>query len=46
VAGRSVAGSFDRQVADKMGDFFYGSFLPTMRNLVEVGLSHDEVKRW
>ncbi len=40
-----TAGSFDKQVADKMGDFFEGTFLPTMEKLVEAGLSYDEVKR-
>ena len=40
-----TAESFDRQVADKMGDFFDGVFLPTMKKLVESGLSYDEVKR-
>ncbi len=28
-----------------MGDFFDGVFLPTMKKLVESGLSYDEVKR-
>ena len=40
-----TAGSFDKQVADKMGDFFEETFLPTMKKLVEAGLSYDEVKR-
>ncbi len=40
-----TAGSFDRQVADKMGAFFKRSFLPRMRKMVEAGLSYDEVKR-
>jgi hypothetical protein len=35
-----TAGSFD-----KMGDFFDEVFLPTMKRLVEAGLSYDEVKR-
>ena len=37
--------SFDRQVADKMGNFFDEVFLPTMKKLVGAGLSYDEVKR-
>jgi hypothetical protein len=37
--------SFDKQVADKMGKFFSDVFLPTMKKLVEAGLSYDEVKR-
>jgi len=40
-----TAESFDRQVADKLGEFFAEEFLPTMRKLVEAGLSYDEVKR-
>jgi hypothetical protein len=40
-----TAESFDKQVADKMGDFFEDVFLPTMKKLVEAGLSYDEVKR-
>jgi hypothetical protein len=40
-----TAGSFDRQVAGKMGDFFGGVFLPAMKKLVVAGLSYDEVKR-
>ncbi len=40
-----TAESFDRQVVDKMGGFFEKVFLPTMKQLVEVGLSYDEVKR-
>jgi hypothetical protein len=34
-----TAESFDRQVAHKMGSFFEGEFLPTMKKLVEAGLS-------
>jgi hypothetical protein len=37
--------SFDKQVVHKMGDFFPDVFLPTMKKLVEAGLSYDEVKR-
>jgi hypothetical protein len=37
--------SFDRQVADKMGDFFDDVFLPAMKKLVRAGLSYDEVKK-
>jgi hypothetical protein len=36
--------SFDRQVADKMGDFFEDVFLPMMKKLVEAGLSYEQVK--
>src|SRR5262249_10780666 len=40
-----TAESFDRQVADKMGEFFDDVFLPVMKKLIEAGLSYDEVKR-
>ncbi len=40
-----TAESFDHQVADKMGAFFDKAFLPSMKKLVEAGLSYDEVKR-
>jgi hypothetical protein len=40
-----TAESFDHQVADKMGGFFEDVFLPTMKKLIEAGLSYDEVKR-
>jgi hypothetical protein len=40
-----TAESFDRQVADKLGEFFEDVFLPAMKRLVEAGLSYDEVKR-
>ena len=40
-----TAESFDKQVADKMGEFFDAVFLPTLKKLVEAGLSYDEVKR-
>ena len=40
-----TAESFDKQVADKMGKFFNDVFLPTLKKLVEAGLSYDEVKR-
>ncbi len=40
-----TAESFDRQVADKMGEFFGDVFLPVMKKLVEAGLTYDEVKR-
>jgi hypothetical protein len=40
-----TADSFDRQVVDKMGDFFDDIFLPKMRKLVEAGLSYEEVKK-
>ena len=40
-----TAESFDKQVAHKMGKFFNDVFLPTMKKLVEAGLSYDDVKR-
>ncbi len=36
---------FDKQVANKMGAFFEDVFLPLMKELIEAGLSYDEVKR-
>jgi hypothetical protein len=40
-----TAESFDKQVAHKMGEFFFDVFLPTLKKLVEAGLSYDDVKR-
>jgi hypothetical protein len=40
-----TAESFDKQVAHKMDQFFDDVFLPTLKKLVEVRLSYDEVKR-
>jgi len=40
-----TAESFDKQVANKMGVFFEDVFLPSLKKLVEEGLSYDEVKR-
>jgi hypothetical protein len=40
-----TAESFDKQVADKMGEFFSEVFLPFLKKLVEAGLSYDDVKR-
>ena len=40
-----TAESFDKRVAIKMGQFFSEVFLPTLKKLVEAGLSYDEVKR-
>jgi len=40
-----TAESFDKQVAHKMGEFFDEEFLPTLKKLVEAGLSYDKVKR-
>jgi hypothetical protein len=40
-----TAESFDKQVAHKMGKFFEDVFLPSLKRLVEAGLSYDEVKR-
>jgi hypothetical protein len=37
--------SFDHQVADKMGEFFDKTFLPAIKEMVEAGMSYDEVKR-
>jgi hypothetical protein len=40
-----TAESFNKQVADKMGKFFDEVFLPSMKKLVEAGLSYEQVKR-
>jgi hypothetical protein len=40
-----TAESFDRQVAHKMGTFFEDVFVPTLKKLVEAGLSYNDVKR-
>jgi len=40
-----TAESFDKQVAHKMGGFFGNVFLPSLKKLVEAGLTYDEVKR-
>jgi hypothetical protein len=32
------------QVADKMGPFFQGVFLPTLTRLAQGGLTYDEIK--
>lgn len=40
-----TAASFDRQVADKLGAFFASDFLPAITELVQTGLSYDDVKR-
>jgi hypothetical protein len=40
-----TAASFDRQVAEKMGEFFSDVFLPMMNQLVRAGLSYQQVKR-
>ena len=40
-----TAESFDKQVAHKIGGFFEKTFLPTMKKLVESGLSYDDLKR-
>jgi hypothetical protein len=40
-----TAESFDKQVAHKMGGFFDDEFFPTLKKLVEGGLSYDQVKR-
>jgi hypothetical protein len=37
--------SFDHQVADKMGDYFDDVFWPSMKKLVQAGLSYEEVKK-
>ena len=38
-----TAESFDHQVAEKLAGFFNDVFLPTLKKLVEAGLSYDEV---
>ncbi len=35
-----TAESFDKQIADKMGEFFDDVFLPVMTKLIEAGLSY------
>ncbi len=40
-----IAESFNKQVAQKLGDFFHEVFLPSVKKLVEAGLSSEEVKR-
>jgi len=40
-----TAESFDKQVASKMGEFFGDVFLPSLKKLVEAGLSYNDVKR-
>ena len=40
-----TAESFDKQVASKMGKFFGDVFLPSVKKLVEAGLSYDQAKR-
>jgi hypothetical protein len=40
-----TAESFDKQVAHKMGVFFERVFLPSLKKLIEEGLTYDEVKR-
>jgi hypothetical protein len=40
-----TAESFDKQVAHKMDEFFENVFLPSMKKLVEAGLSYEAVKR-
>jgi hypothetical protein len=40
-----TAESFDKQVAQKMGEFFDDMFLPFLKKLVEAGLTYDDVKR-
>ena len=40
-----TAESFNKQVADKVGKFFDEVFLPSMKKLVEAGLSYEQVKR-
>ena len=39
-----TAESFDRQVADKMGEFFDKTFLPAITKMVEANMSYDELK--
>jgi len=40
-----TAESFDKQVASKMGEFFVDVFLPSLKKLVEAGLSYNDVQR-
>jgi hypothetical protein len=40
-----TAESFDKQVAHKMGSFFSEVLLPSIKKLVEAGLSYADVKR-
>src|SRR5262249_50250213 len=40
-----TAGSFDRQVSGKLGNYFDTTFLPAIKRLVEAGLSYEDVKR-
>jgi hypothetical protein len=40
-----TAEAFDKQVAGKLGGFFDDVFLPTMRKIIQAGLSYDEAKR-
>ncbi len=40
-----TAEMFDHQVADKMGEFFDKTFLPTIKKMVKANMSYDEVKR-
>jgi hypothetical protein len=40
-----TAGSFDHQVADRMGGFFEETFLPAIKELVAAHKSYEDVKR-
>lgn len=40
-----TADNFNRQIIAKMGEFFQGTFYPTIDRLVTQGLSYDDVKR-
>jgi hypothetical protein len=40
-----TAASFNRQVASKLGEFFDEVFLPMRKQLVQAGLSYEQVKR-
>src|SRR5262249_45731575 len=40
-----TAGSFDRQVSGKLGEYFDTTSLPAIKRLVEAGLSYEDVKR-
>jgi hypothetical protein len=39
-----TAETFDHQVADKMGEFFDQTFLPTIKKMVKAHMSYDEIK--
>jgi hypothetical protein len=40
-----IADSFDEHVVHRMGPFFEAVFLPTLKKLVEAGMSYDDLKQ-